>query len=956
MPDAEIVEMEMDEYVKGVVPAEMGFLGRRALEALKAQAIASRTYAATSCLPESAGDPERCEPGLDANVDTTTRTQVWRPLHYDLSDAAVEATLGLAVTDGQALIQALFFAHTRGRTLDSEASPCCGGRIIPYLRAVSSPDAFGERRGHGAGMSQEGAAVFADWGATAEEILAHYYGGTRVVAAGTVTPTVSATPKVKQHGEETHRAAVSDGPVTLAGAVTLPAGEMAVVRGAAEMTADGVTAVGTGPLTLKGPVVRTEFPFMAVAAEWRAPVPTGAQVHLGLRTSRDGARWSDWEPLLPEERDAKSAAPPGEFWSLLHITRGRFLQVQATLPPGADGVPSSLESLTLHFLNADEGPRAPAARALTAGVPLVSRSEWGANERLRLDDQGNEIWPAEYIEPLAQIVHHTVTGNDSVDPAAVVRSIYYYHAVTRGWGDIGYNFLIDHRGNAYEGRHGGELDRRIVAGGHALQYNAVSIGVALLGTYTAAAVRPSAAAESVLAELLAVKGVRYGIEPEQPVDLLGTHLAHSVLGHREVGQTLCPGDGAYGRLGAVRTAAGLRMAELRATLPSPSATDAPTETPFPSPTATATAPPTSLTPTATVSLPVECPDRVVGGDFEAVDAHWQRHGAYYTRWDVYRGRTAMFVGLQNSNSDAAPSYAYVSQTIRLPRRIESARLTFAARAQGNEADRRNVLLMDATGVVIALDGVSLPVSDDWTLHKVEVGPALREHAGESVQLHFGVYNNGDGRRSYMRLDDVALEICPSLGAETPPSPTPLGSVVCEPVVQGGGFEAAGLSGWELSGDHPAVAVSAPVLAGESALQLGIVDPAADDFGFAAAAQSFSLPPAVVSATLSLWLRPVQLSPEDAVVVELRRNLDGTRQVLLGPAPPDDAGRWELLTVPIEPALLDRQQELYLAVLNRGQGEAPGSVTAVTVDDVELEVCYRPLEARRYLPLAERSRP
>ena len=27
--------------------------------------------------------------------------------------------------------------------------------------------------------------------------------------------------------------------------------------------------------------------------------------------------------------------------------------------------------------------------------------------------------------------------------AKLVRSIYYYHAVTRDWGDIAYNFLID---------------------------------------------------------------------------------------------------------------------------------------------------------------------------------------------------------------------------------------------------------------------------------------------------------------------------------------------------------------------------------------------------------------------------------------------------------------------------------------------------------------------------------
>ncbi len=184
MPDGQIVAMDTDEYLKGVVPAEMGYIFRRSLEALKAQAIASRTYAASGCLSDSAGDPSRCEPGLDANVDTTTRTQVWRPAHYDVSDEAVVATHGQVARDGEALIRALFFARTALRTLNSEDSPCCGGYSTPYLRSVSSPDAFRERWGHGAGLSQEGAAVLAAWGATAEEIVEHYYSGARLGPPG----------------------------------------------------------------------------------------------------------------------------------------------------------------------------------------------------------------------------------------------------------------------------------------------------------------------------------------------------------------------------------------------------------------------------------------------------------------------------------------------------------------------------------------------------------------------------------------------------------------------------------------------------------------------------------------------------------------------------------------------------------------------------------------------------
>ena len=58
--------------------------------------------------------------------------------------------------------------------------------------------------------------------------------------------------------------------------------------------------------------------------------------------------------------------------------------------------------------------------------------------------------PVEHV-----IIHHADTANFN-DPVLEMRSIYYFHAITRGWGDIAYNYLIDFMGNVYEGRVGGE--------------------------------------------------------------------------------------------------------------------------------------------------------------------------------------------------------------------------------------------------------------------------------------------------------------------------------------------------------------------------------------------------------------------------------------------------------------------------------------------------------------------
>ncbi len=1057
MPDGQVVAMATDDYLKGVVPAEMGYVFRRAYEALKAQAIASRTYAATRCLPDSAGDPERCEPGLDANVDTTTRTQVWQPVRYDVSDAAVDATSGqVVVTADGVLVPTLFFARAADRTRASQDSPCCGGRALDHLRSVSSPDPFARAWGHGAGMSQEGAAVLADWGATADEILAHYYSGTRVTppmipprlaaAEGSIDKAVEVEPEPGAPPP----ARVGQADFDVRTWAPVPGGPGSAPRGrGAEGDAgagDGGTvgAAGAPPGTrvIEGPVVETDFTFMALGARWAGQAGSDAPVTVAVRTSRDGQAWSDWTDLVDEETDGKlptapdlrsdgapgdavradaagaaaaaSPAPMAEGWTRLLVARGRFVQVrlawQEQVSAAADGADPAtaprVDAVTLHYFNTDAGPAAPSApvAALRAddvpGPRVAPRAEWGADERKRFDAGGAEIWPPVYTVPRAQLVHHTVTTNDPADPAAVIRAVYQYHAVTRGWGDIGYNFLIDHRGNIYEGRHGGEVNGRITQGGHALQYNPNTIGVALLGTFTDAASRPSAAAESALVELLAARGVRYGIDPVTPVTLAGTRFAHSVMGHRDAlpGHTACPGDGTYGRLAAVRGAVAVRMGELRGR---------PTATPVPPPTAVPPRPSATRPAAAPTALPGGCAEHVAEGGFETETAAWRRNRAAYTRYDVRTGLAAMFVGLRNDEPDTAQTFASAAQTVRLPARPGAARLAFAVRAQGDDADRRVVRILSPSGATLGLGDAVLPATGAWTPYTFDLTRVASDHAGEEVQVYFGVVNNGDGRRSYVRIDDVSLVVCAGAGtaaltpvappsptaAETatpprptaPPTPdarTPIATAApatatgaasataearrtpssptpppgCTDVV-GGGFEEPDLAaaGWRLTGDVEAATIEAPVQSGRRALRLGLADPGADRFGYAAAARRFHVPADAVGATVTLWLRPLVAAADDAVVVELRRPADGVRTVLLGPTPAGDPEAWTRHAFDVDlAAARGRDHEVYVAVLNRGAGMTPGAVTAVAVDDVAVRLC-RP-HAALVLPWVQRTAP
>jgi hypothetical protein len=209
-------------------------------------------------------------------------------------------------------------------------------------------------------------------------------------------------------------------------------------------------------------------------------------------------------------------------------------------------------------------PYVAAAAAEQPGV--ISRAGWDADESLRFDAAGNELWPPEFHAVQKLMVHHTAGRNGDPDPPATVRAIYYYHAVTQGWGDVGYNFLIDESGRIYEGRHsrtyasgetptGEDLSGNGVTGAHVQGYNSGIVGIAFLGTLTNQDATP--AARDALKRLLAWKADRHGIDPTgsalytNPVN--GTQRTFAnIAGHRDLAATECPGGTFYNTLPQLR--------------------------------------------------------------------------------------------------------------------------------------------------------------------------------------------------------------------------------------------------------------------------------------------------------------------------------------------------------------------------------------------------------------------
>ncbi len=308
--------------------------------------------------------------------------------------------------------------------------------------------------------------------------------------------------------------------------------------------------------------------FDRVGARWIASdhqVGEGS-IYAEVRASADGATWGGWQQLthahdLDDESGATFYAPPKPLGGV-----SRYAQYRLWLLTGDT---SAVRRFGLTFLDVTGLNAGPVARlindvrgafdamtqsyaaAAPAGMPrILSRKDWGADEsRMR--------WTPQYKRPHTKaIVHHTVTGDGGTNVAAELRSIYYFHAVTRGWGDIGYHYLVDKNGAIWTGRQGGDH----VEAGHAFGWNNGTMGVASIGDYSVNP--PTSALQGAITSIISLKLKQYGVVPsgadpfthqEQRSDgswVDVTTSPQNIIGHRDAnyrigqsgGQTACPGN------------------------------------------------------------------------------------------------------------------------------------------------------------------------------------------------------------------------------------------------------------------------------------------------------------------------------------------------------------------------------------------------------------------------------
>lgn len=144
-PDTnKVEELLLDEYVKGVVAAEMPAAFH--IEALKAQAVAARTYAISRSLKFNEGHPDHpdaplcsgihCQAYLSLNQLEQIHGDDWIEKYWGKIEEAVESTTNLVLYYNGEIIEPLYHSTSGGMTEDALHVFAVDS---PYLKSVESP-------------------------------------------------------------------------------------------------------------------------------------------------------------------------------------------------------------------------------------------------------------------------------------------------------------------------------------------------------------------------------------------------------------------------------------------------------------------------------------------------------------------------------------------------------------------------------------------------------------------------------------------------------------------------------------------------------------------------------------------------------------------------------------------------------------------------------------------------
>jgi hypothetical protein len=319
------------------------------------------------------------------------------------------------------------------------------------------------------------------------------------------------------------------------------------------------------PAVLTGQISTGEYRMLGVS--WRGAGPEAdSAVVVSARTRTDGA-WTDWFEVPVNIDTGTEPSPNGRFGAEPYwVGDSDGVQVRVDTVGGARPTDVRADLIEPGTSDADAAITGTwsgsSAAASTNRPPIVTRAQWGADESLRDKRLENNATVK------VAFVHHTAGSNNysRSESPAVVRGLYSYYVNTLGYGDMGYNFLVDKYGTIYEGRAGSITKpvRSAATGG----FNRDSLSIVALGNFETA--RATDALVAGIAKVAAYRLSRFFRDPFGRQTLkaevgssrysAGEKVSFKVIsGHRDAGFTACPGDHLYRRLPDIRRLAARYM-------------------------------------------------------------------------------------------------------------------------------------------------------------------------------------------------------------------------------------------------------------------------------------------------------------------------------------------------------------------------------------------------------------
>jgi stage II sporulation protein D len=125
-----INRLPVEDYLRGVIPLELGAVADSELAAMEAQAVAARSYTYMRL-----SDPDLRRRPYDLVSTTTDQVYGGQSAESRVGDEAVQETLGQVITYNGRVVNAPYFAACGGTT--AAASEVWEERDVPYLRPVS---------------------------------------------------------------------------------------------------------------------------------------------------------------------------------------------------------------------------------------------------------------------------------------------------------------------------------------------------------------------------------------------------------------------------------------------------------------------------------------------------------------------------------------------------------------------------------------------------------------------------------------------------------------------------------------------------------------------------------------------------------------------------------------------------------------------------------------------------